>query len=157
MILYVQTVFAMHHPTLPPFTPMPVPATPWWVNAAPVSVAAGFPSPAEDHLVERIDLMKQLVRHPQATFFVRVAGDSMQGAGILNGSVVLVDKAIRPEHGHIVIAVIDGDFTCKRLHTRGGRLRLKPENPTYPDLVPREGQSVDIWGVVVACIHQYVT
>ena len=141
--------------TLPPFTPVPVADTAWWGHAAHVSVAAGFPSPAEDHCVERIELMSQLVRHPQATFFVRIAGDSMQGAGILNGSVVLVDKAIRPAHGHIVIAVVDGDFTCKRLHTRGGLLRLKPENPTYPDLVPREGQSVEIWGVVVACIHQY--
>lgn len=147
----------MTSPTLPPFTPVLVPAAPLWVNVAQISVVAGFPSPAEDHLVERIDLMKQLVRHPQATFFVRVAGESMQGVGILNGSVVLVDKAVRPEHGHIVIAVVDGDFTCKRLHTRGGRLRLKPENPTYPDLVPREGQSVEIWGVVVACIHQYIT
>ena len=155
MILYIQPVKLMFNPALLPFIPVPVPDAPLWVNTAQVSVAAGFPSPAEDHLIERIDLMKQLVRHPQATFFVRVAGDSMQGAGILNGSVVLVDKAIRPTHGHIVIAVVDGDFTCKRLHTRGGLLRLKPENPTYPDLVPREGQSVEIWGVVVACIHQY--
>ena len=103
MILYIQTVLAMLSTTLPPYTPVPVLACPLWVNAAQVTVAAGFPSPAEDHLVERIDLMKQLIRHPQATFFVRVAGDSMQGAGILNGSVVLVDKAIRPTHGHIVI------------------------------------------------------
>jgi len=73
--------------------------------------------------------MSQLVKHPKATCFVRVRGDSMSGAGIMPGSVVLVDKAIKPQHGHIVIAVVDGDFTCKRLHTCGGRFRLKLENP----------------------------
>ena len=136
--------------------PVALQLPPQWVQAVTARVAAGFASPAEDHQVERIDLMKQLVRHPQATFFVRVRGDSMQGAGILDGSVVLVDKAIRPQHGHIVVAVIDGDFTCKRLYLRGGRMRLKPENPTYPDIVPREGQQVEVWGVVVAHIHQHI-
>jgi DNA polymerase V len=134
-----------------------VPVHPLWVQQVQVKLAAGFASPAEDHQVERIDLMRQLVRHPQATFFVRVQGDSMQGAGILDGSVVLVDKAIKPQHGHIVVAVIDGDFTCKRLHSRGGRMRLKAENPTYPDIVPRDGQQVEVWGVVVAHIHQHIT
>lgn len=127
-----------------------------WLQAARVSVAAGFPSPAEDHQVDRIELMSQLVRHPQATFFVRIQGDSMQGAGILDGSVVLVDRAIKPRHGHIVVAVVDGEFTCKRLHQRGTTLRLRPENPTFPDIVPRDGQTVEIWGVVVAHIHQHV-
>jgi DNA polymerase V len=127
-----------------------------WLSAARVSVQAGFPSPADDHAVDRIELMSQLVRHPQATYYVRIAGDSMTGAGILNGSVVLVDRAIKPRHGHIVIAVVDGEFTCKRLHQRAGRLRLRPENPTYPDIEPKEGQSVEIWGVVVATIHQFV-
>lgn len=134
----------------------PLPLGPGWVQAVTGSVAAGFPSPAEDHQVDRIDLMRQLVRHPQATFFIRISGDSMRDAGILDGSVVLVDRAIKPAHGHIVIAVVDGDFTCERLHLRGGRMRLKPENPTYPDLVPREGQQVEVWGVVVASIHQHV-
>jgi DNA polymerase V len=141
---------------LPPFTPVPVPQVPVWVQAAYVSVAAGFPSPAEDHQVERIELMSQLVRHPQATFFVRIQGDSMRDAGILNGSVVLVDKAIKPRHGHIVIAVVDGDFTCKRLYQRSGTLRLKPENPAYQDIVPKDGQTVEVWGVVVATIHQHI-
>lgn len=147
----------MLHPTLPPFCPMSLPPGPLWVHAASVSVQAGFPSPAEDHQVERIELMSQLVRHPQATFFIRIAGDSMRDAGILDGSVVLVDRAIKARHGHIVIAVVDGDFTCKRLHSRGGRMRLKAENPTYPDIEPRDGQSVEVWGVVVATIHQHLT
>ena len=143
--------------TLPLLTPVPVPTAPVWVQAASVRVSAGFPSPAEDHQVQRIELMSQLVRHPQATFFVRIRGDSMRDAGILDGSVVLVDRAIKPHHGHIVIAVVNGDFTCKRLHLRNGRMRLQPENPTYPDLIPKEGQTVEVWGVVVACIHQYVS
>ena len=145
----------MLSPLLPPLTPVPVPADPLWLQAAGVSVAAGFPSPAEDHQVDRIDLMRQLVRHPQATFFVRIAGDSMQGVGILDGSVVLVDRALKARHGQIVLAVVDGDFTCKRLHVRGARMRLKAENPAYADIVPREGQTVEIWGVVVASIHQH--
>jgi DNA polymerase V len=107
-------------------------------------------------VVERIDLMKRLIRHPQASFFVRVRGDSMVGAGILDGTVVLVDRAIKPQHGHIVVAVVDSEFTCKRLHARGGRMRLKPENQTYPDIVPRDGQTIEVWGVVVAAIHQFI-
>ncbi len=143
-------------PNLPATLPVAIPSGLDWVQSIVGSVPAGFPSPAEDHLVERIDLMGQLVRHPQATFFIRVRGDSMREAGILSGSVVLVDRAIKPVHGHIVIAVVDGDFTCKRLYSRGGRIRLKSENPTYPDIVPKEGQTVEIWGVVVAHIHQHL-
>ena len=146
----------MQAAALPPFHPVPVHMAPLWLQAARVSVPAGFPSPAEDHQVDRIELMSQLVRHPQATFYVRIQGDSMQGAGILDGSVVLVDKAIKPRHGHIVIAVVDGDFTCKRLHQSAGSMRLKPENPAFPDIVPKDGQTVEIWGVVVATIHQHL-
>lgn len=146
----------MNLATLPQFIPVPILSTPVWVHAASVSVAAGFPSPAEDHQVERIELMNQLVKHPQATFYVRIQGDSMRDAGILDGSVVLVDKAIKPRHGHIIIAVVDGDFTCKRLHQRSGTIRLKPENPAYQDIVPKDGQTVEVWGVVVATIHQHI-
>ena len=124
-----------------------------WANA---SVRAGFPSPAEDHQVERIDLMKQLIRHPQATFLLRVRGDSMKDAGILDGSVVLVDKAIRAASGHIVIAVVDGEFTCKTLVRQAGHLRLQAAHPDYDDIVPTDGQTLEIWGVVVASIHQHV-
>ena len=126
-----------------------------WVQALPAKVAAGFPSPAEDHQVQRVDLMAQLIRHPQATFMLRVRGDSMRDAGILDGSVVLVDRAIAPRNGHIVIAIVDGEFVCKTLSTRSGRMRLKAANPTYPDIVPKDGQTLDVWGVVVATIHQH--
>ncbi len=121
------------------------------------SIAAGFPSPAEDHQVERIDLMQQLVKHPQATFYIRVRGESMRDAGILDGSVVLVDRAITPADGQIVLAVIDGDFTCKTLRLQGEGIRLQAAHPHYPDIVPKDGQSVEIWGVVVATIHQHQT
>jgi DNA polymerase V len=147
----------MHSTALPLLQPISVSMTPLWLKAARLSVAAGFPSPAEDHQVERIELMAQLVKHPQATFYVRIQGDSMRDAGILDGSVVLVDKAIKPRHGQIVIAVVDGDFTCKRLYQRGTSVRLKAENPAYPDIVPKEAQTLEVWGVVVATIHQHVT
>jgi DNA polymerase V len=126
-----------------------------WVWALSAKVAAGFPSPADDHQVQRVDLMAQLIRHPQATFMLRVRGDSMRDAGILDGSVVLVDRAITPRNGHIVIAIVDGEFVCKTLSTRSGRMRLKAANPTYPDIVPKDGQTLDVWGVVVATIHQH--
>src|SRR5574343_431881 len=146
----------MHPTPLPFMTPVPVSMAPVWVQAARVSVPAGFPSPAEDHQVDRIELMSQLVTHTKATSYVRIQGDSMRDAGILNGSVVLVDKAIKARHGHIVIAVVDGDFTCKRLHQRAGSMRLQAENPAYPDIVPKDAQTVEVWGVVVATIHQHI-
>ncbi|MEY2780634.1 MAG: hypothetical protein RL307_338 [Pseudomonadota bacterium] len=125
------------------------------VQALPAHVAAGFPSPAEDHAVQRIDLMAELIRHPQATFLLRVRGDSMREAGIFDGDVVLVDRAIRARSGQVVIAVVDGEFVCKTLLMRAGRVRLKAANPTYADIEPRDGQSLEVWGVVVAAIKQF--
>jgi DNA polymerase V len=136
-------------------TPQRLPPAPYLVNTFPASVQAGFPSPAEDHHVERIDLMNHLVKHPQATFMLRVRGQSMRDAGILNGSVVLVDKAIKPQSGHIVVAVVDGDFTCKTLHTGPDSFRLIAANPDFADIVPTDGQTIEVWGVVVASIVQH--
>ncbi len=140
---------------LPLSSPQPLPPGPLLVRSFLSSVQAGFPSPADDHHIERIDLMSQLIKHPQATFMLRVSGESMRDAGILDGSVVLVDKAIQPESGHTVIAVVDGEFTCKTLHILPGGMRLKAANPDYPDIVPKDGQTVEIWGVVVASIVQH--
>ena len=90
---------------------------PAWVNELPCHVQAGFPSPAEDHMVQRVDLMAQLIRHPQATYLLKIRGDSMRGVGIFDGDVmmvmVMVDKAITPRSGQVVVAVIDGEFVCK--------------------------------------------
>lgn len=115
-------------------------------------VHAGFPSPAEDLGAKRIDLTAQLIRHPQATFLLRARGDSMRDAGISDGDVLVVDKAIQPKNGHVVVAVLDGEFVCKTLQLRAGRMKLRAANPTYPDITPREGQTVEIWGVVTSSI-----
>lgn len=119
-------------------------------------VRAGFPSPAEDFTVKRLDLTEILVTHPQATFLLRVAGPSMREAGIDDGDTLVVNRALKPQHGHIVVAVVDGEFTVKHLYQRGGRFRLKPANPTFPDIVPKDGQTVEVWGVVTACIKRFV-
>ena len=117
-----------------------------------VAVAAGFPSPAEDHAVKRIDLNEVLIKHPQSTFLMRVRGASMCEAGIDDGDVTLVDRSIKPVHGHIVVAVVDSEFTVKRLWKRGARVKLQAANPTYPDIVPKDGQDVEVWGVVTYAI-----
>ena len=140
-----------------PLIPVQVNPGPGWVNSYPACVAAGFPSPAEDHLVQRIDLMAQLIHHPQATYMLRVRGESMRDIGIFDSDVVLVDRAIAPRSGHIVIAVVDGEFVCKTLWQRAGRMKLKAANVTFPDIDPQDGQQVEIWGVVVATIKQFKT
>lgn len=119
------------------------------------SVRAGFPSPAEDFAVNRLDLTQLLVTHPQATYLLRVAGLSMRDAGIDDGDTLVVDRALKPQHGHVVVAVVDGEFTVKYLHQRGGRVRLKAANPTFPDIVPKEGQTIEVWGVVSSCIKRF--
>lgn len=136
-------------------TPVPLANAPLWVNALPCRVAAGFPSPAEDHAVKHIDLMAQLIKHPQATFLLRVRGESMKDAGIFDNDVVLVDRALSPRSGQVVVAVVDGEFVCKILWLRAGGLKLKAANPTFADICPKEGQAVEVWGVVVAAIKQF--
>jgi len=108
-------------------------------------------------MVQRVDLMAQLIKHPQATFLLRVRGESMRDAGIFDNDVVMVDRAITPRSGQIVVAVVDGEFVCKTLYQRAGRIKLKAANVTFPDLIPKEGQTLEIWGVVVAAIKQFRT
>jgi DNA polymerase V len=119
------------------------------------SIAAGFPSPAEDHAARRIDLIERLITHPQATYVMRVRGLSMEQAGIGDGDVIVVDRAIKPRSGHIVVAMVDGEFTVKYLQLRAGRLKLKSANPTFADIVPKDGQTVEVWGVVKACLKEF--
>lgn len=135
--------------------PLALALMPTMVSVLPCRVAAGFPSPAEDHAVQRIDLMAQLIKHPQATFLLRVRGESMKDAGIFDNDVVLVDRAITARSGHVVIAMVDGEFVCKTLWQRSGRMKLKAANVTFPDIDPADGQTVEIWGVVVASIKQF--
>ena len=113
---------------------------------------AGFPSPAEDHMVQRCDLIDLLSTHPQATYFMRIRGDSMVEAGIHDNDIVVVNRALKPCHNSLVIAVVDNEFTCKRLYQRNGQMRLVAANPTYPDIRPKDGQCVEVWGVVTAAL-----
>ena len=122
-----------------------------------VSVRAGFPSPADDFIVERLDIMQLLVKHPQATYFWKVRGDSMLNAGIDDGSIIVVDRALRPKHGCIVVALVDGECTVKYLYQRAGRIKLRAANPTYPDIVPRDSQTIEVWGVVRGCVKIFAT
>ena len=120
-------------------------------------VEAGFPSPAEDLGAKRIDLAQLLIKHPQATYFLRASGHSMSEAGIFDGDILVVDRAVKPRNAHIVVATVDGDFTVKLLQQRAGRVKLKAANPTYPDITPKDGQTIEIWGVVTSTIKQFVT
>ena len=139
------------------------------------SVVAGFPSPAEQYLEPPLDLNELLVKRPAATYFVRVEGDSMVGAGISDGDLLVVDRSLRPADGDVIIASVDGDFTVKTLRLgngewgtgngkrgngergmgNGGEVRLVAANPKYPDIVLKPGQELDYFGKVTACIHQF--
>ena len=116
-------------------------------------VAAGFPSPADDYVEVGIDLNEQLIRHPTSTFFLRVSGESMLGAGIHHGDLLVVDRSLDPRPGRVVVAVLDGEFTLKRLVQHQGRLRLEAANPAYPPLELHRCGDVQIWGVAIHVIH----
>jgi DNA polymerase V len=117
-------------------------------------VQAGFPSPAEDNPPEMLDLNAHLVRNPSSTFFVRVAGESMTGAGIFPDDLLVVDRSKEPDQGDIVIAVVDGEFTVKRLAFSRGKMELRPENRRYRKIRVYDDIECDIWGVVRHVIHQ---
>jgi DNA polymerase V len=118
-------------------------------------VAAGFPSPADDHLEGPLDLNEHLVAHPAATFVVTVEGDSMAGAGIRDGDLLVVDRAREARDGSIVVAVVDGELTVKRLRKGRKGVRLEAENPAYPAIVFHEGKELVVWGVVAHAIRSY--
>lgn len=121
---------------------------------APVAVAAGWPSPAQDYYDGDLDLNEHLIPHPDTTYIVRVSGDSMIGAGIAHGDELIVEKDREAKVDDIVIAIIAGELTVKRLtHEKSGAVVLKSENKNYPDIrIPPLGV-LEIWGVVKACIH----
>lgn len=116
-------------------------------------VPAGFPSPADDYIENALDLNEHLIKHPAATFFVRVTGDSMTGAGINSGDILIVDRAVKPGNGSIIVAVINGEFTIKRLAKRASGVYLLPENPDYEPVMITGGSEFEVWGVVVYAIH----
>lgn len=122
-----------------------------------VRVSAGFPSPAADHEERRLDINDYLVRNPVSTFFFSVEGVSMEGAEIFDGDILVVDKSVRPRHGHVVIAFVDGERLVKRLYRRGERVALLAENPAYPPLEIRDGMELLIWGVVIGKFKRFDT
>lgn len=117
-------------------------------------VEAGFPSPAEDFVEQRLNLHKHLVRNEAATFFVRAHGDSMIMAGILDGDLLVVDRSIPAEHNRIVIAALEGELTVKKLVRRKDRVFLAPANPDYPEFEITNSEYVHVWGVVTYAIHK---
>lgn len=117
-------------------------------------VPAGFPSPADDYLEGEIDLARLLVERPAATFLMRVSGHSMSGAGILDGDYVVVDRSLEARSGHVVVAVVTGEMTIKRLCVTGGRTLLQAENPDYPAVVLGEDYPAELWGVVVGVVRK---
>ena len=119
------------------------------------SVSAGFPSPADDYTEENIDLNEHLISNPFSTFFLRVKGDSMINAGIKDKDLIIVDKSLIAKPGNIVIAMIDGEFTIKRLSIKNDELYLKAENHNYPDFRFKNHIDVQIWGVVIYSIHRH--
>jgi DNA polymerase V len=115
-------------------------------------VSAGFGSPGEDATVKRIDLNDALIRHPQATFVMRAAGSTMHAAGIDDGDVLLVDRAIQAASGSIVIAVFEGELICRRLWQQPGATKLQAASPEHDDIVIGEGVPLEVWGVVTTVI-----
>lgn len=118
-------------------------------------VAAGFPSPADDYIEGRLSLDEHLIQNRDSTFFVRAKGNSMMGAGIFDGDLLVVDKSLTPSSGDIVIAVVDAELTVKRFIKRDGMVILKPENSKFKEIMLREGQELQVWGVVTSTTKKF--
>lgn len=121
---------------------------------AQTDIHAGFPSPATDYMTQAIDLNKELVRHPAATFYGRVVGDSMIDAGVDEGDILVIDRSLDPDEGDMCVCFVDGEFTLKHLYSGGGRLRLVPANDRYPVIEITEGMDFKMWGVVTYVIKK---
>jgi DNA polymerase V len=135
--------------------PIPLANTPLWISLLSGQVQAGFPSPAEDLGAKRIDLNAALIAHPAATYLLKARGTSMVEAGIFDGDVLVIDRAIKAKHGHIVVAEVDGEFTVKTLFSKLGRTKLQAANVTFPDIQLKEGQELKVWGVVIHTIKSF--
>jgi len=117
-------------------------------------LSAGFPSPASDYTERSLDLNEYLIKNPSATFFVEITGDSMINAGIHSGDILIVDRSLEARHDKIVVAVINGEFTVKRLSWLKGKVKLVPENSLYKPIEIKEGMEFEIWGVATTVIHR---
>jgi DNA polymerase V len=119
------------------------------------AVQAGFPSPADDYLERELDLNEHCIKHPAATYYVRVSGDSMEKAGIYHDDILIVDRSLEARDGSIVVAVLDGELTVKRLSRRNGTLYLVPENDAYPVFEIQPDREFLIWGVVTGVVRTF--
>ena len=129
-------------------------SVPLYLDVCTWKVPAGFPSPAADHTQERVDLNKELIRNKDATYLFRVKGDSMTGAGIYEGDTLVLDRSVTPKHNHIVLALLNNEFTVKRLYRRGGVVKLVAENNIYPVRLIKEEDDFVVWGVVTFNLHK---
>jgi len=118
-------------------------------------IAAGFPSAADDYIEARLDLNEYLVGHKEATFFLRVKGDSMTGANIHDGNLLIVDRSIEPKHNDIVVAVVNGELTVKHLYKHRGVVKLLAANDAYPEIVIKSETDLVIWGAVKHVVHTF--
>lgn len=117
-------------------------------------IPAGFPSPAADYTAEPLDLNRYLIQHTTASYIFTVEGDSMKNAGILSEDKVIVDRTVEARHDHIVIAVVNNEFTIKRLYKKNNQVALLPENPAYSPITFKENEELHIWGVVVGVVRK---
>lgn len=117
-------------------------------------VRAGFPSPAENYIEDQLDLNQYCVKNPPATFFVRVEGDSMTGTGIDRGDLLVVDRSLTAGSEDVIVAIVDGEFTLKRLVLRDGRVFLRPENPRHRTIEITEDMEFQVWGRVTKVVHE---
>lgn len=117
-------------------------------------VPAGLPVAAEEHVDGSLDLNEHLIEHRESTYFIRVQGQSMTGAGIHDGDLLVVDRALEPRDGDIVVAMVDNELTLKRLSKRNGHVRLLPENPCFHPIAFANGQELSIWGVATSVVHR---
>ena len=118
------------------------------------TISAGFPSPADDYIEEKLDLNKHLIKNPVSTFYVKVKGSSMINIGIFEGDILIVDRSLQPVNNSIVIGVINGEFTVKRINKSDDKFYLIPENDNFPPIEITENMDFKIWGVVTNAIHK---
>ena len=119
-------------------------------------ISAGFPSPADDFKEIRISLDKEIVRNEEATFYARVDGDSMQGAGLSDGDLIVIDRSEEPKNGSIAVCFLDGEFTVKRLKLKNQEVYLMPENSRYSPIKIDEGNELSIWGIVTYVVKKMI-
>jgi DNA polymerase V len=131
------------------------PTGPIFLNCVDGTICAGFPSPADDYFQQQIDLKAVLVQNPDATFVVRVQGNSMTGDGIDDGDVLIVDRSVAPQTGSVAVCYLNNGFTVKRIEKKGDKIRLLPANPDFAPIEVQEGDELVVWGIVIYTIKKH--